>query len=74
MVGPKHNKVASNETHSHVSNKTMATKNAGPFNAHAEPKLPWPIEMLPLRSLRPAERNVRTHSQKQIRQIAAHCG
>jgi hypothetical protein len=28
------------------------------------------IEMLPLRSLRPAQRNPRTHSKKQIRQIA----
>lgn len=32
--------------------------------------LPWPIEMLPLRRLRPAARNARTHSKKQIRQIA----
>ena len=33
-------------------------------------ELPWPIEMLPPRGLRPAQRNARTHSKKQIRQIS----
>jgi ParB-like chromosome segregation protein Spo0J len=33
-------------------------------------KLPWSAEMLPPRRLRPAQRNARTHSKKQIRQIA----
>lgn len=36
--------------------------------------LPWPIAMVPLRDLRPAPRNARTHSKKQIRQIAASMG
>jgi ParB-like nuclease domain len=35
-----------------------------------EKQLPWPIEMLPVDSLRPAKRNARTHSKKQIRDIA----
>jgi DNA modification methylase len=35
-----------------------------------EHDLPWRVEMVPLRSLKPAERNARTHSKKQIRQIA----
>jgi ParB-like nuclease domain len=36
----------------------------------ASPELPWPVEMLSLRRLRPAQRNARTHSKKQLRQIA----
>ncbi|MGE3155420.1 MAG: site-specific DNA-methyltransferase [Xanthobacteraceae bacterium] len=32
--------------------------------------LPWPIEMLSPRKLRASQRNVRTHSKKQIQQIA----
>ena len=36
----------------------------------AQSNLPWPIEMLAPRSLSPAERNARTHSKKQIREIA----
>jgi DNA modification methylase len=32
--------------------------------------LPWPIEMLPPDSLLPSPRNARTHSNKQIREIA----
>jgi ParB-like chromosome segregation protein Spo0J len=35
-----------------------------------EPKLPWPIEMLAVDSLHPAKRNARTHSKRQIREIA----
>jgi len=35
-----------------------------------ESKLPWPIEMLSPSSLRPAKRNARTHSRRQIREIA----
>jgi DNA modification methylase len=34
------------------------------------PQLPWPVEMLPLHRLRPAKRNARTHSKKQVREIA----
>ena len=33
--------------------------------------LPFPVEMVPLTKLRPADRNARTHSKKQIQQIAA---
>ena len=33
-------------------------------------QLPWPIEMLPVQSLRPAKSNARTHSKQQIREIA----
>src|SRR6266404_2218049 len=36
----------------------------------APPELPWPVEMLSPHGLRPAHRNARTHSKKQIRQIA----
>jgi hypothetical protein len=32
--------------------------------------LPWQIEMIPLRNLKPSPRNARTHSKKQINQIA----
>jgi ParB-like chromosome segregation protein Spo0J len=31
---------------------------------------PRQIEMVPLRSLKPAERNARTHSKKQVEQVA----
>jgi DNA modification methylase len=33
-------------------------------------ELPWQIAMLPVASLRPSDRNARTHSKKQIAQIA----
>src|SRR6266516_5110799 len=69
----KNNKAASNhlnETLSQVSEEHMSHKSKVKFNGKAEPRLPWPIEMLPPRSLRPAERNARTHSKKQVRQIA----
>jgi ParB-like chromosome segregation protein Spo0J len=39
-------------------------------NRAARPELPWPVEMPPLRGLRPAQRNARTHSKEQLRQIA----
>ena len=49
----------------------MATKSKVTFDVRQlQLKLPWPIEMLPPQSLRPAKRNARTHSKKQIRQIA----
>jgi ParB-like chromosome segregation protein Spo0J len=35
-----------------------------------ESKLPWAVEMLSPHSLRPAQRNARTHSKRQIQQIA----
>jgi DNA modification methylase len=40
------------------------------FNKKTRSELPWPIEMRSPRSLRPAERNARKHSKKQIQQIA----
>jgi DNA modification methylase len=69
----KNNKAALNhlnETSSQVSEEDMSRKSKVKFNGKAEPKLPWPIEMLPPRSPWPAERNARTHSKKQVRQIA----
>src|ERR1043166_9488083 len=33
-------------------------------------ELPWRIQMLPLRGLKPAHRNARTHSKKQVQQLA----
>ena len=38
--------------------------------ALAEVHLPWRIEMVPIRQLKPAARNARTHSNLQIRQLA----
>jgi ParB-like chromosome segregation protein Spo0J len=38
--------------------------------AQTKPALPWRFEMLAPSSLRPAKRNGRTHSKKQIRHIA----
>jgi ParB-like nuclease domain len=35
-----------------------------------ENELPWQIEMTPVDSLRPAKRNARTHSKRQIREIS----
>jgi DNA modification methylase len=66
------NKVIShpNETYHKVSKGGTPDKSKGHFVGKPEPKLPWAIEMLPPRSLRPAQRNDRTHSKKQIRQIA----
>jgi ParB-like chromosome segregation protein Spo0J len=66
------NKVISppNETYHKVSKRGTPYKSKGHFVGKPEPKLPWAIEMLPPRSLRPAQRNARTHSKKQIRQIA----
>jgi hypothetical protein len=70
MFGMSSNKATSdpNETYSQVSEEEVSDK--GTFNGKPDPKLPWPIEMLPPHSLRPAQRNARTHSKKQVRQIA----
>jgi DNA modification methylase len=57
-----------NETHSRGSTRVLANRSRSAPNG--ETVLPWPIEMLPPRSLQPAQRNARTHSKKQIRQIA----
>lgn len=59
-----------NETHDKVSKEGTPNTSKRPFIGKPDPKLPWAIEMLAPRGLRPAERNVRTHSKKQIRQIA----
>jgi DNA modification methylase len=37
----------------------------------AEHQLPWQVTMTPLSKVRPADRNARTHSKKQVSQIAA---
>src|ERR1051326_5396348 len=41
-----------------------------PMNTTAQPKLPQ-IEYAEVKQLRPSESNARTHSKKQIRQVAA---
>ena len=69
----KSNKAATdrpNETYRKVSEKESPRKAKALSTAKTEWNLPWPIEMLSPRSLRPAQRNARTHSKKQIRQIA----
>ena len=38
---------------------------------YPSPSLPFPMEMVPLTKLKPADRNARTHPKKQIQQIAA---
>jgi DNA modification methylase len=37
---------------------------------NGDPELPWRVEMVSVDQLRPAKRNARTHSKKQIREIA----
>jgi DNA modification methylase len=59
-----------NETYRKVSEKETSRKAKALSTAKTEQNLPWPIEMLSPRSLRPAQRNARTHSKRQIRQIA----
>ena len=41
------------------------------IRAKTEGDLPWGVEMERLCNLKPAERNARTHSKKQIRWIAS---
>src|SRR5262249_51546910 len=48
-----------------ASNRGSRTVSNGPTTT-----LPWPVQMLAVRSIRPAQRNARTHSKKQIREIA----
>jgi DNA modification methylase len=52
-----------------ASNEAAINKRQGAAKT-VPPQAPWPIEMVSPRSLRPAERNARTHSKKQIQQIA----
>ena len=56
------------ETSLNISNEGAGT-NGHPSNG-ADSKLPWLVEMLPVSKLRPSKRNPRTHSKKQIREIA----
>jgi hypothetical protein len=58
------------ETYAKVSDGDVALQSKKARAHDARVKLPWPMEMMPLRSLKPAQRNARTHSKKQIRQIA----
>jgi DNA modification methylase len=48
-----------------ISIASSAAAHAG----HSDSKLPWLVKMVAPRSLRPARRNARTHSKKQIRLI-----
>lgn len=61
-MGHSNSRPWTNKTHVKVSNKSTRD---GPNT-----QLPWPIEMRQLSSIRSAQRNARTHSKKQIRQIA----
>lgn len=58
------------ETHSYASIVGRFDRRTDLLNT-PDVGLPWPIEMLSPHGLRPAERNARTHSKKQIREIAA---
>lgn len=58
-----------NETFAKVSNARDFNPSKG-VKRNVAPTLPWPVEMLSPHRLRPAERNARTHSKKQIREIA----
>jgi hypothetical protein len=60
----------SNETHPRVSNFAAFDRKKEAGNHDRGIELPWPVEMLPPQILMPAQRNARTHSKKQIRQIA----
>ena len=59
-----------NETYHRVSNRVTSGTKGEAREHEALTELPWPMEMLPPQSLMPAQRNARTHSKKQIRQIA----
>jgi DNA modification methylase len=59
-----------NETYSQVSEGGVHNRKAEVQNRAARIKHRWPEEILPLSSVKPAKRNARTHSKKQIRQIA----
>ena len=57
------------ETYDSVSTNGRGM-NKGATKPDAGSRLPWVTEMVPPHGLRPAPRNARTHSKKQIRQIA----
>jgi DNA modification methylase len=58
-----------NETYNKVSYEDDSDRKR-PIRSPETRGLPWPVEMLPPRSLAPAQRNARMHSKKQIQQIA----
>ena len=58
------------ETHTKVSDRNVSSRRKEARAQEANAGHPWPMEMLPPRSLKPARRNARTHSKKQVRQIA----
>lgn len=59
-----------NGTYLRVSDKHPDRKKQDGLISAAGAEFSWPVEVLPLRRLKPADHNARTHSKKQIRQIA----
>ncbi|HLH95679.1 MAG TPA: DNA methyltransferase [Xanthobacteraceae bacterium] len=57
------------ETHSRVSDRLHSATDGG-VGERPGPRMSWAVDMVPPESLKPAKRNARTHSKKQIRQIA----
>jgi ParB-like chromosome segregation protein Spo0J len=55
---------------SHGTRRSPPTYRVSNGSPNRKPTVRWPVEMVPLPGLRPAQRNARTHSNKQIRQIA----
>ena len=70
MSSKKSTPARQKETRNQVSDHEITGTQRGSFDVKADPQLPWPVEMLSPRSLRPSPRNARTHSARQIRQIA----
>jgi DNA modification methylase len=66
-MNPRVKNARNNETYSGVSKVSPATRPKSRASGNATPSQ---IEMVPLSTLRLAERNARTHSQSQIRQLA----
>lgn len=54
--------------------RSSKTENSPLSQPQPKPELPWLVEMVALSCLRPAKRNARAHSAKQIRQIANSIG
>ena len=69
MQRKSHARARQNEPQVRVSDGA-AVPHGGARTGQSEPALPWRVEMLAPGSLKPAPRNARTHSKKQIRQIA----
>ena len=71
-MSPRRTKLHHNKTHRRdfYMNESAACT-AGPKSPNPrDEKLPWPVEMLSPTTLLPSPRNVRTHSKKQIAQVA----